>query len=437
MNQIEEFFDVKNIDPAAKEIPADVDVLMMVHPTRLSAETVYAIDQFALSGKSVIAFLDPVPDVGRMMNPAATGAPITPETAKLLAAWGVKFDPKKVAGDLRIARRVQAASGNQPIVTEYISWLSVKGDLINDKDVIADSVKVINLASAGILTGVDKATTSFEPLLRTTPAAMEINSVRLQGPRPDPVALLRGYKPGGKSLVLAARVKGDIKTAFPEGAPKPAPAPDGKDKAAKPGDAAKAAKANTPATKQLKAGKLNAIVIADSDILYDEFWVQMREMLGQRIQLPIAHNAVFVVNALENLSGGQALSGLRGRGVDERPFTMVDGIRREAERRFREEENRLVKKLDAVRGKLEKVQARTKDGALVLNDEEKKTVDEFRTEMVSTRKELRSVKHAMRADIDSLEGWLKFINIAGVPLLFGFGGMAFAAMRRRRQSGSR
>ena len=59
-----------------------------------------------LKGGRVMAFLDPVPDIGRMVNPASGGGTLNKELKKLLDAWGVKFDASKVAGDLSIARRV-------------------------------------------------------------------------------------------------------------------------------------------------------------------------------------------------------------------------------------------------------------------------------------------------------------------------------------------
>jgi predicted lysophospholipase L1 biosynthesis ABC-type transport system permease subunit len=52
--------------------------------------------------------------------------------------------------------------------------------------------------------------------------------------------------------------------------------------------------------------------------------------------------------------------------------------------------------------------------------------------MLSIRRELREVKRALRQDIDRLDGWLKFANIALVPLLIGAGGIAWAARHRRR-----
>ena len=42
------------------------------------------------------------------------------------------------------------------------------------------------------------------------------------------------------------------------------------------------------------------------------------------------------------------------------------------------------------------------------------------------------MKRALREDIDRLDGWLKFANIALVPLLIGVGGLGWAALRRRR-----
>ena len=169
-------------------------------------------------------------------------------------------------------------------------------------------------------------------------------------------------------------------------------------------------------------------------MLYDDFWVNVRDMFGQQVLMPTAHNIVFVMNALENLSGGEALSGLRGRGVDDRPFEMVNRIRRTSERKYRKSEQALVAKLKGLQARLEKVAQKTgKDGrvSLALTEKDKQAVDAARDEMVRTRQELRSVKHALRADIESLEGWVKFINIALVPLLIGAGGFAFAAFRRR------
>ena len=45
-------------------------------------------------------------------------------------------------------------------------------------------------------------------------------------------------------------------------------------------------------------------------MLADQFWVDVRDFLGQQVAIPNAGNAAFVVNALENLSGSEALISL-------------------------------------------------------------------------------------------------------------------------------
>ena len=60
MEQIRDFFEIKTLAQDVKEIPADIDVLMVAQPDRLTAEAAYAIDQYVLGGGKVLAFVDPV-----------------------------------------------------------------------------------------------------------------------------------------------------------------------------------------------------------------------------------------------------------------------------------------------------------------------------------------------------------------------------------------
>ncbi len=291
---------------------------------------------------------------------------------------------------------------------------------------------------------------------------MQIGAERL-GPMPDAVALLRNYKPEGKPLVLAARVSGAASTAFPEGLPKAEAKPkeeppttpgvkevlkkgaaknadpkSGEPKSGEPkgGEAKGSEKAGEPATPAkpgLASGNINVIVIADTDLLNDQFWVEVRDFLGQQVALPYAQNAAFVLAALDNLSGSDALISLRGRGISDRPFDLVERLRRDAERRFRDKEAALTAKLKEVQDQLSKLEKAGEGENVVLSDKDRQAIDKFRAELLVTRRELREVKRELRKDIDQLDGTLKFVNIAGVPLLIGIGGIGWAAYRRRRK----
>jgi ABC-type uncharacterized transport system involved in gliding motility auxiliary subunit len=121
--------------------------------------------------------------------------------------------------------------------------------------------------------------------------------------------------------------------------------------------------------------------------------------------------------------------------VNDRPFERVADIRRDAERRYREKEQTLNAKLKDLQGKLQQMETKSGEGGQVLlSDKDRQTIEGFRNEMLEVRRQLRSVQADLRRDIDSLDGWLKFFNIAAVPLLIGIGGIAVGLSRRRRQA---
>lgn len=444
MSQIREFFDVETIDQAAKEIPARIDVLLVAQPTQLTPEAAYAIDQYALKGGKLLVLIDPMAEASQfeLMEKQGEGRA---ELAKLLKSWGVDFDPKQTAADIRHARRVQFGRGDQGMVTEFVAWLALDKSSIDQRDVLSSGIDTLNLASAGILTPESSAGTTITPILTTSPDAMVVDTSKV-GMAADPVALLRSYVPGGKPLMLAARIAGDAKTAFPNGVPKPEEKKDEKkDDAAnadgaekkddKPAEA-KAATETKPGPGHVATGRVNAIVVADTDLMADRFWVQSQQMMGQEFVMPTASNAAFILGALENLSGSDALIALRGRGIKERTFTLVEDLRRDAERQYREKEEALTARLKSLEQELEKLQttAAAGGGAVIVSDKEREAIERFTSQMLETRRELRQVKLALSQSIDSLDGWLKFANIALVPLLIAAGGVGWTLWRSRRAS---
>jgi ABC-type uncharacterized transport system involved in gliding motility auxiliary subunit len=462
VSQIREFYQVKSVGQDVTEIPPEIDTLMLVQPSDMKPETAYAIDQFALKGGRILAFIDPVAEVGRMYQ-RGKDVPQSTELKKLFDAWGVVYDPTKVVGDLQYARRVSYGGSGNPSATEYVAWLSLDRRSLDTGDAISAGIETLNMASVGSVSLAPNSTTKLQTLLSSSDRSATIDASSI-GLRPDPVALLREFKPGGKKLTIAGRVTGDIKSAFPDGPPQAAPAAselDKKDAAA--ADASKGetkdaadAKASgdakdTKDTKEAKeakdtpkpplppshvsAGRLNAIIVADTDMLHDQFWVDVREFLGQQVTIPQAHNAVFATSAIESLAGGEALTSLRARGVKPRPFQVVDEIRRDAERQFREKEQTLMAKLKDTEQKLSGLEQKSEGPEkAILSEKDRETIEKFRTEMLGIRRELRDVKLAMRQDIDRLDTTLRFVNIAGVPLLIGIGALGLAIARRRQQN---
>ena len=182
-------------------------------------------------------------------------------------------------------------------------------------------------------------------------------------------------------------------------------------------------------------GPMNVILVADADMLEDRFWVQNREFFGQRVRLPFANNADFVVNAIENLAGGDDLISLRSRGTAQRPFTKIQELQLAAEQKFRAEERELQKKLEDAEKKLAELQKKKAEGAseATVDKAVEATAEKFTQEILATRKELRRVQLALREDIESLETWLRFINIGLIPILVGVVAVGLGTARHRRR----
>ncbi len=433
MTQIGEVYEVRQLQPNLDEIPEDVNLLMLVQPVGLTDNALFAIDQFALKGGKVLAFVDPISDALTRQVPGITGGQQETGIERLFTAWGIELAEGKVTGDIDHARRVQFAQAGQPVVVDYVAWLALGKASLDADDVVSGGIERLHVASAGILDPIKGAGTTFTPLMITGPRAMRIDASNFAG-IPDPVKLLDDYAPDGSPLTLAARITGPAKSAYPDGAPKPEtpeapPAEEGEDQPAPEVETTQ----DEEAAPSIKDGNVTVIVFADTDLLHDSFWVQYQEFLGQQIPVPEANNADFVLNALDNLTGGEALVGLRGRGVESRTFELVEQIRRDADQQYRAREQALNAKLTELQGKLKNIEEKTDGTKVVLTADEEQAIENFRAEMISVRQQLRAVKLALAQDIDRLDTGLKLANIAAVPLLIGFGGLGVLAFRRRRR----
>jgi ABC-type uncharacterized transport system involved in gliding motility auxiliary subunit len=419
--QLRQNFEVRKIDLDSSEIPADVSVLMIAHPRDFSETLLYAIDQYVLRGGRVMAFVDPYAEAYEPPadpgNPlAAMNAPRHSEFDTLLNAWGVELVKDKVAADLSLAKKVQAHSGQRMVVINYPIWMGLGADYLNQEDIITGKLGDVNFASAGILTPIEGAKTQFIPLVQTSAQAMPIDTSKL-GMLADPEDLSRDYQPGGVPLTLAARLTGSLQSAFPQGRPNDENSED-------------EAVAHLSESKEAA----NIIIVADSDMLSDRFWVQVQNFFGSRVAIPNAANHTFVSNALENLSGSNDLISVRNRGSLTRPFTKVEQIQQHAEQRYREKEQALQARLKETENKIRELQnLKPEGGALVLNAEQQAELLRFRDEQVKTRKELRTVQHELRKDIERLEARMKLLNIGFMPMLVGVIGIGLGIYSNRRR----
>lgn len=427
MDQLDQLDDVRPVPSDVDAIPAGTDVLMIVHPQKLPAKTLFAIDQFVLNGGKALIFVDPYSEfeASRPSETGSAGGATASNLEPLFEAWGVQMLPNVVAGDRRDARKVSVpvrGGGVRPM--DYIAWLTVPAAELNRDDPITADLHQIAMASAGILEPIEGAKTTFEPLITTSADSTKIPVDQLAG-LPDVAGLLARFKPDDTRYVLAGRVSGTVDSAFPEGPPKPPEA------AAKPD--APAATSTAEAVKQ-SARSIDVVVVADTDVLDDRFWAQTQNFFGQRVIVPVANNSDFVANAVDVLAGGEDLVGLRSRGTAARPFLLVERIQRSADERYSAEERALEDKLKQTQAKLQGLTGKDQANApTALSPEQTQTIEQFRADILTTRRQLRDVQAALRADIQRLKAQLEFFDVAFIPILVAATAIVLGALRQRRR----
>lgn len=429
-SQLGEIFEVQNIPQTADRIPPDVGALLVAHPAGLSDRTLYAIDQFVLRGGRAIVMVDPVSELAGATQGGMGGeaTPATSDAAPLFRAWGIDYDPTKVVGDAQLAQRVRFGNPNRPQTLDYLVWLKLTPQFMANGDPVTANLNAINLASAGALKPAAGATTKFLPLLSSSANSALIDAARVRATQ-DPAELLRGFQAQGGGFTLAARVSGPVRSAFPQGAP-PVPPPVA-------GAAPEPAPAPLPAHIG-QAENANLIVVADTDLLDDRFWVEVQNLMGQRIATPLADNGAFIVNAVENMLGSNDLISLRTRAPAQRDFTVVNEIQREAEARYLAEEQQLQQRITQTETQLRALQGQNAPGAEpgaepALSPEQQATVERFRGELVQSRAALRAVQANLRRDVEALGNTIAFLNVAVVPLLVTLTAFGLALWRRRRR----
>ena len=326
----------------------------------------------------------------------------------------MQFNPRQVVADRGHALSVSMRQGDPPV--QHLGILGLDKSTFAAGDVITAGLSNINVATAGYLEPAKDAHIKFEPLVQSSAQAEPLPVERFTMLF-DPSSLRDGFKPTGKRYTIAARVSGNIKTAFPAGPPAGVTLPAGQ------------------TALQQSAKPFNLVVFADTDLLSDFLWVREQNFFGQRIAQAIASNGDLVLNALDNLAGSTDLISVRGRATFRRPFERVESLRRIADDRFRAKEHELERQLRDTEEKLTALQSKRNDkSALILTAEQEKELDRFQQEKVRIRKELRAVRAGLDEDITRLGTVLKIVNILVVPIGFALAALLVAAWRKQRRA---
>jgi ABC-type uncharacterized transport system involved in gliding motility auxiliary subunit len=428
LNELKENYVVRDIPLTTDKIDADVSVLVLVHPQGITDDAQFAIDQFLLRGGKMVALLDPFSFVeAQTAGPYGGAAGYDSTLNKLLPAWGIDFSAKKMIADPTFATQVQRENDVQSDPT----ILSITSEGINKEDTLGAAISDLLMPFAGAFIGKPAEGLKEDVLIKSSTQAGLVDVSAMQA---GADAIRKELKSANTAYPIAIRLSGKFKTAFPDGKPasktsaqpssSPTPQP--------------AASASPPSKEDyLKEGKSEGVVIlvGDSDFAYDAIAGRAQQVLTQSVFVPSNGNLNFIQSSVEQLAGDSDLIGIRSRSSGNRPFVVVNKMEAAAEQKYQSKIDELEDNLNQTRQKLAALQtSKQSDQKTLLSPEQQAEIKKFQENEATANKELKQVRKNLRQEIDSLQTTVKWVDIAGMPVIVTLVGLTLALVKRRRRA---
>ncbi len=414
ISELQKDFNVKPIEITADKIPDDIQVLVVIHPKTISDATQFAMDQFLLRGGRLLGFLDPLAILDETAGEGFNAPPSRSTLDKLLKAWGLSFTQDKVVADMNYLARTR--QGRAPAI------LVLTEKAMNHQDIVTADADNLVMAMAGDFSGEPAKGLQETVLMKTSPNSELVDGMMA---RYGGESIATEFKPSGKELALALRLTGKFHTAFPEGKPKSAPEPN-EQKPEKKEDSGPVLKESSKET--------TVVLVGDSDIVEDQLAVRkVQNPFGPSWMMPANGNLAFAQGIVEQLSGDSNLIAVRSRASRERPFTVVKKIQADAEASYRSKIQELEKSLSETQRKVNELQKGKEGGQrFILSPEQQQELANFQKTEAEVKTQLKTVRKQLRADIDSLETRIKWLNIGLMPAVVALSGLGLALFKRRR-----
>ena len=369
------------------------DVLMMFYPHDLSKEMIEKIKDYSRHDGKILLVLDPANEASRLYAPA-TG-PLKPsDIGELEQFWRIKLFPNYVVADLQNSVTVDATTDytKNPVFSQDVIQFKIKHNDMNPVHPVTKNLHEIMFASASIVTpdmdAYNEKRIIFYPLLRAGEISELVSSEAVQN-GVNPQELLKDFERDGNQKILAAEVIG-----------------------------------------LEEDRKFDLIAVADSDFLYDRFWMDKVRLLESEYVTAVFDNANFFLNAVDYLAGDTALLGLRGKRALSREFNDIELLRRINSLSYKQAEMQIFEEIDAAKRAIQEVWAKKEfENRENFTPDELAIISNIRLQLNDFRQRLSELRYQAQHNISDIGSRIAFLNIWLLPLLCGIILLLWSAVR--------
>lgn len=372
IKQIEDFYEIVDIK-TPQDFDKPFDVLMLVHPYRLSDEFIEKIKK----QKKVLLLLDVATEASRLYSPVE--APfVASDLGELANYWGIRFFDMEVAADFDNSITVDETVNykTNPSFTQDLLQFKVTKDDFNPNHRTTAKLNSILFSSASMVLPKTGSDILFSPLIKASNNSTLLEASLAQKGK-SPREILEKFEASDSAIILAAEFLSN--------------------------------KQQQP---------FDVIAIADTDFIYDKFWASSITFLDTKYFIPLFDSSNFILNSLDYLTENDDLITLRGKTIKHRPLYKVDNMRKANVFRYKIKENDIFKAINGAKQNLVELIAKKEfEERELFNADELALMGNMRKEMDSLRQQLSDIRLNANNDILHLEMRVKFFNIYFIALV--------------------
>ena len=373
VQEIEKTYRVKQIQ--RPEDLSGIDVLMIVHPQKLSQEMIQALAQYTIRHGRLLIFLDTAAEAKRLYSPI--NERFSPsDLSGLELLWGFRYTPQTVVADLQNSLTVDVGSSTRKSFVQDVIQFRVPPQGLNRQEVTTKELSSLLFASVMPIEHLAGHESTFIPLIQSS-SESALFDAQVVHDNVNPADILPQFVSDNTPKTLAAKIiSTNLKSPF------------------------------------------EVIVVGDSDLMYDDFWSRYKTLEDNNYRVYLNDNANFILNALDDLSSQKALSGLRHSHTFIPRFDKWENLRKRNAVKISVQERELLSKINDTKEELNNLwQKRNFEERQDFSDDELEIIAQFRKSLEGFKLDLANLHSNLSANLDHQKALAVFINLYAVPLL--------------------
>ena len=357
----------------------NIDVLLLIHPQKLSNDLTDTIKKYVLKGGKSVVLADIAHEAERLYSP--TNTRLSASNFNMLnRLWGFDFNPSVVVADLDNSITANVGSQKQVAYAQDVIQFNLFGDNINKTLDETSHLSQLLFSSATTISHIKNHNSSFFPLVTTSEnSALFSSSVIYENV--NPLTLLSQFEKDGSKKTIAAKIISND-----------------------------------------KVHPFEVIVIGDSDFAYDDFWGKHHIIDDYKYLVMINDNLNFLLNALDSMANKKQLFELRRNRIFVPKFDAWENLRKHNSLDVAKKERKIFNEINVVKEKLNNLwQQKDFEERQFFSDDELTIIADFRNTLQKLKRDLSELKLNQDKNLHQKKSIVVFWNLYAIPMVILLG----------------